>query len=211
MTPKCQNIIENFQSALSSARVCDYKFNVRIDSNDDLIISPSFKVSVSPFFDNFSEPPNRRHSNNDHFFSIASHSYNFISRDILDNIVDYYWSNPKGYWSNPGSIPTYGCDKDVVKKGRSFTGKRNVDSFITYFRERVDAETKELRTEAINRTSIQMDAMILDPQFAIKRDETVVHHAQAEIRKVLSIYKHLGDDVLRTAISSFVIGSVMDE
>jgi hypothetical protein len=109
-------------------------------------------------------------------------------------------------------VPTFNCLKEVILNGKTFSYKSSKDpiiSFKTWLWSEQICTSNEFK-EARERLCKQIRARRNTQSFLQDRREAQAQFACESIKKLMMKYSWLGDDTMKRAVQTFVIGEILE-
>jgi hypothetical protein len=104
-------------------------------------------------------------------------------------------------------IPTFNCNKDVIFGDKR---KKDVDSFSQWFYDKTSDEFRDDIHEARERIRSQYQEWVVSDEVAERKKQFILDQAVYDIKMALSAYEHLGKEVLKEALDSYIVHSITE-
>ena len=124
----------------------------------------------------------------------------YLIKDDPDDVILNCFGKDKG-------VPTFNCTKSVCLDGR-FKFKNTVPSFSVWIWRQI--QDSKIYSDTQKRLHDQILNLFHSSEFRQNKLESQAQFACTEIKDIMMKYSWLGDDVLKRAIQTFVIGDVLD-
>lgn len=188
-TAEAQELLNDIILGLSEAEIVGYQFFLKkSDDMADARVVYEIKVGSQTTKVDIDDTP-----------KMIPHLGRFIDEKKLEKVIGLYWKQEK--------FPTYFCKKNQVLHG----GSRGV-GFTRMMMESINSrlDGTDVLEKASNRLLDQKAKLEASEDFQNERAAFLKKNATEDIGKVMKLYNHLGDDVLREALQDFVVNFTLE-